>query len=46
MAAYYGDMGNAGSMSIQNADSNFYSPQLSTDFLELPQSERDKRENV
>lgn len=36
--------GNHGGGSITNADSNFYSPQLSTDFLELPQSEREKRE--
>lgn len=33
---------NAGN--IANADSSFYSPQISTDFLELPQSEREKRE--
>lgn len=31
---------------ILNADSQFYSPQLSTDFLELPQSEREKRELI
>lgn len=30
--------------SITDAHSQFYSPQLSTDFLELPQSEREKRE--
>lgn len=36
--------GNSGPGSILNADSQFYSPQLSTDFLELPQSEREKRE--
>jgi intein/homing endonuclease len=36
--------GNNGSGSISAADSQFYSPQLSTDFLELPQSEREKRE--
>lgn len=30
--------------SITQAESAFYSPQLSTDFLELPQSEREKRE--
>jgi len=29
---------------IADAHSQFYSPQLSTDFLELPQSEREKRE--
>lgn len=44
VASYYGDMGNAGPMAISSADQNFYSPQLSTDFLELPQSEREKRE--
>lgn len=33
---------NAGN--ISQADSAFYSPQISTDFLELPQSEREKRE--
>jgi len=36
--------GGGGPGSIMSADSNFYSPQLSTDFLELPQSEREKRE--
>lgn len=44
VAAYYGDMGNASAMAISQADQNFYSPQLSTDFLEIPQSEREKRE--
>lgn len=44
VAAFTGDFGNAGSQAIGNADSAFYSPQLSTDFLELPQSEREKRE--
>lgn len=44
IAAYYGDMGNSSSVAISQADQNFYSPQLSTDFLELPQSEREKRE--
>lgn len=44
VAAYYGDMGNASAMAISQADQNFYSPQLSTDFLELPQSEHEKRE--
>jgi hypothetical protein len=44
VAAFGGNFGNAGGGSIQNADSAFYSPQLSTDFLELPQSEREKRE--
>ncbi len=29
---------------VVDAHSQFYSPQLSTDFLELPQSEREKRE--
>lgn len=36
--------GGGGPASIQEAHSAFYSPQLSTDFLELPQSEREKRE--
>jgi hypothetical protein len=40
-SANYGNMGGG---SIRGADSAFYSPQLSTDFLELPQSEREKRE--
>lgn len=44
VAAFGGDFHNAGTVSINNADSAFYSPQLSTDFLELPQSEREKRE--
>ena len=45
VAAFGGGFGGtAGAGSIMNADSNFYSPQLSTDFLELPQSEREKRE--
>jgi len=44
VAAFGGDFGNSGGGSITNADSAFYSPQLSTDFLELPQSEREKRE--
>jgi len=44
VAAFGGNFGNAGGGSIMNADSAFYSPQLSTDFLELPQSEREKRE--
>ena len=44
VAAYGGNMGNSGGSSVAGADSNFYSPQLSTDFLELPQSEREKRE--
>lgn len=35
---------NQGGGAIQAADFQFYSPQLSTDFLELPQSEREKRE--
>ncbi len=43
-ASFYGDMGNSSAISISQADQNFYSPQLSTDFLELPQSEREKRE--
>lgn len=44
VAAYGSEYGNAGGTNIKSADSNFYSPQLSTDFLELPQSEREKRE--
>src|SRR5271157_4771006 len=44
IAAYGGSFGNIGGNSVSNADSAFYSPQLSTDFLELPQSEREKRE--
>jgi intein/homing endonuclease len=43
IAAFNNDFGNS-SASIRDADSNFYSPQLSTDFLELPQSDREKRE--
>jgi len=43
-AAGYGGVGGSGYGNILSADSNFYSPQLSTDFLELPQSEREKRE--
>jgi intein/homing endonuclease len=39
-----GGFGTSSNGSIKDADSNFYSPQLSTDFLELPQSEREKRE--
>lgn len=42
--AAFGGGGNNGPGSIMNADTQFYSPQLSTDFLELPQSEREKRE--
>lgn len=34
--AAFGSMGNAGA--VQGAGGNFYSPELSTDFLELPQS--------
>jgi len=44
VAAYGSDFGNIGGSNIKGAESNFYSPQLSTDFLELPQSEREKRE--
>jgi len=39
-----GGFGGYGNADIGLANSNFYSPQLSTDFLELPQSEREKRE--
>ncbi len=42
----FSGFGNAASGSISQADSQFYSPQLSTDFLELPQSEREKRELI
>ncbi len=44
IAAFSSDFGNSGGASIRPADSSFYSPQLSTDFLELPQSDREKRE--
>lgn len=44
VAAYSGDYGNMSGGNIKAGDSSFYSPQLSTDFLELPQSEREKRE--
>lgn len=44
IASYGADFGNVGGANIKGANSNFYSPQLSTDFLELPQSEREKRE--
>ncbi|OPZ37448.1 MAG: hypothetical protein BWY99_01867 [Synergistetes bacterium ADurb.BinA166] len=44
VASFGGNFGNSGAGSINAADSAFYSPQLSTDFLELPQSEREKRE--
>lgn len=39
----FSGVGNNGG-NISHADSQFYSPQISTDFLELPQSEREKRE--
>lgn len=35
-----------GGANIMAAESQFHSPQLSTDFFELPQSERDKRELI
>lgn len=44
VASYAGNFGNAGSGAISSGNTGFYSPQLSTDFLELPQSEREKRE--
>lgn len=44
VAAFAGHYGNSGGNAIMEADSAFYSPQLSTDFLELSQSEREKRE--
>lgn len=43
-AASSGGFGGFGGTDISSADANFFSPQLSTDFLELPQSEREKRE--
>lgn len=42
--AAFGNFGNSGPGAVAHAESTFYSPQLSTDFLELPQSEREKRE--
>jgi hypothetical protein len=36
--------GSYGGNSVMSAQDNFFSPQLSTDFLELPQSLREKRE--
>jgi hypothetical protein len=44
MGGGYGGYGNSGGGAVMDANQNFYSPQLSTDFLELPQSEREKRE--
>jgi len=46
MASAYGGNGAFGGSGadIATGNSSFYSPQLSTDFLELPQSEREKRE--
>lgn len=44
IAAFTSEFGNMGGGAIRGADTSFYSPQLSTDFLELPQSEREKRE--
>lgn len=46
VAAFGGNFNNSVGGSIMQADSAFYSPQLSTDFLELPQSEREKRELI
>jgi hypothetical protein len=43
-ASYASDSGNMSGANVKTGVSNFYSPQLSTDFLELPQSEREKRE--
>ncbi len=37
-------MGGLGGGTIQSSQGNFFSPQLSTDFLELPQSLRERRE--
>lgn len=42
-ANYAGGAGGADSV-IQSSSNAFFSPQLSTDFLELPQSERERRE--
>lgn len=44
IAAFGGDYGNSGSVAIRDAEASFYSPQLSTDFLEQPQSDRERRE--
>jgi hypothetical protein len=44
VASYGSNFGNGQGGAIKSGDSAFYSPQLSTDFLELPQSEREKRE--
>ncbi len=44
VAAYSPEFGNTGGGNIREGGSSFYSPQLSTDFLEKPQSEREKRE--
>lgn len=51
IASYAGGYGlgggsGGGGGGIIDASSQFYSPQLSTDFFELPQSERDKRELI
>jgi len=43
-AACGGAAGGLGMNTIQSSGDNFFSPQLSTDFLELPQSLREKRE--
>jgi intein/homing endonuclease len=43
-ASFSGNYGGSFNSGILNADFSFYSPQLSTDFLELPQSIREKRE--
>jgi hypothetical protein len=40
----YGGYGGYGGNTSMSATDNFFSPQLSTDFLELPQSLREKRE--
>lgn len=44
MAGLSGMGGGFGGNTIQSNQGNFFSPQLSTDFLELPQSARERRE--
>lgn len=39
-----GSLGGIGGGTVQSSQGNFFSPQLSTDFLELPQSLRERRE--
>lgn len=42
--SFGGSLGGAGGNTIMSSGDSFFSPQLSTDFLELPQSLREKRE--